>query len=60
MLEIPRDRFASGSSELKNWIPLAGLLAQTGGWSGSVEYVPYYRSVAGTGSGMAFAQWVRS
>lgn len=47
----------SGSSEIKNWIPLAAAMAQLK-WAGTVvDYVPCYRSEAGTGNAMGFAYW---
>lgn len=47
----------SGSSEIKNWIPLAAAMAQLN-WAGTVvDYVPCYRSEAGTGNAMGFAYW---
>lgn len=49
--------FRSGTSETKNWIVAAGMLADTGLEMDLLGYVPCYRSEAGTGSGMAFATW---
>jgi len=40
----------SGTSELKNWITAAGALFETGLEGGMVDYVPCYRSEAGTGT----------
>jgi hypothetical protein len=54
----PNIHFRSGTSEVKNWIIMAGALA--GGTDFEMDlldYVPCYRSEAGTGSGMAFAVW---
>ena len=45
----------SGSSEIRNWIVLAG--AAAGLRTQWQEYVPLYRTAAGTGCGMAFAAW---
>ncbi len=45
----------SGNSEIRNWITAAGA---AGGLRLSWEqYVPLYRTAAGTGCGMAFATW---
>jgi 3-O-methylgallate 3,4-dioxygenase len=45
----------SGSSEIRNWITVAGAAAHlTTAWQ---EYIPCYRSAAGTGCGMGFAVW---
>lgn len=47
----------SGSSEIKNWIPLAAAMAELK-WPGNVvDYVPCYRSEAGTGNAMGFVYW---
>jgi hypothetical protein len=52
-----RSAFRSGTSETKNWLVVAGMLAETGLDMELLDYVPCYRSEAGTGSGMAFATW---
>jgi len=52
---IPVEKLNSGSSEIRNWITVAGAaghLSQV--WQ---EYIPCYRSAAGTGCGMGFALW---
>lgn len=54
---IPEDMFQSGTSEIKNWITVAGAMAEAGLKMKLVDYVPCYRSEAGTGSGMGFARW---
>jgi 3-O-methylgallate 3,4-dioxygenase len=52
---IPRDKLRSGNSEILNWITAAGALE---GLTPTVlDYVPGYRTPAGTGTGMAFARW---
>jgi aromatic ring-opening dioxygenase catalytic subunit (LigB family) len=53
----PDVHFRSGSSETKNWLVVAGMLAETNLEMKLLDYVPCYRSEAGTGSGMAFATW---
>jgi hypothetical protein len=53
----PQSMFQSGTSETKNWITVAGILAETGLEMNLVDYVPSYRSEAGTGCGMGFASW---
>ena len=50
--------FQSGTSEIKNWVPLAGAMAELGYEMKIVDYVPCYRSLAGTGNAMAFVYWV--
>jgi hypothetical protein len=57
LISIPEDRYQSGSSEIKNWIPLSAITADTGLDMTLVDYVPCYRSEAGTGNAMAFAYW---
>jgi hypothetical protein len=49
---IPAAKLNSGSSEIRNWIVVAG--AATGLATAWQEYVPLYRTPAGTGCGMAF------
>lgn len=54
---IDESFYQSGSSEIKNWIPLAGAMADLGWPAHIVDYVPCYRSEAGTGNAMGFAYW---
>jgi 3-O-methylgallate 3,4-dioxygenase len=54
---IPEGIFQAGTSEIKNWITVAGILAETPLKMNIVDYVPCYRSEAGTGNAMAFAYW---
>ncbi len=54
---LPLDRLhrAAGTTEIRNWIVLAGAVE---GLNMTLEsYEPCYRSPAGTGLGMAFAYW---
>ena len=52
---IPDSLLNSGSSEIRNWIAVAGAMeGRPVDWS---EYVPIVRSVAGTGCGMGFLSW---
>lgn len=53
----PESMFWSGTSETKNWIMVAGILAESGLEMNLIDYVPAYRSEGGTGCGMAFASW---
>ena len=57
LMSEPDIYFRSGTSETKNWIVTAGILAETNLKMDLLDYVPCYRSEAGTGSGMAFATW---
>lgn len=48
-------RLNSGTSEVRNWITVAGACEHLDTqWQ---DYVPCYRSAAGTGCGMGFAVW---
>ncbi|MBL4720155.1 MAG: extradiol ring-cleavage dioxygenase [Alphaproteobacteria bacterium] len=52
---IPRNKLNSGSSEIRNWLCAAGALEQLP--LNFTDYQPGYRTMAGTGTGMAFAIW---
>jgi len=52
---LPTDQLESGNSEIRNWIAAAGALEHLD--MKLVDYLPYYRSEAGTGLGTAFAVW---
>jgi 3-O-methylgallate 3,4-dioxygenase len=52
---LSRAHLRSGNSEILNWVAAAGALE--GLAATAVDYVPGYRSPAGTGTGMAFAYW---
>src|SRR6266545_585281 len=54
---LPDARFQSGTSEIRNWIAVAGALEQSPLSMELVDYVPCYRTEAGTGCAMAFAEW---
>jgi 3-O-methylgallate 3,4-dioxygenase len=52
---LPVKKLNSGNSEIRNWIAAAGALQHLPlAWA---EYVPAYRSPAGTGTGLCFAAW---
>jgi len=55
---LPNNRFNSGTSEIRNWIVLGGAMADDGLEMKLVDYVPCYRSPAGTGFGGTFAEWL--
>ena len=57
LIAIPDDRYQSGTSEIKNWIPLSAIMTDCGFDMTLVDYVPCYRSEAGTGNAMGFAYW---
>jgi 3-O-methylgallate 3,4-dioxygenase len=52
---LPQRRLNSGTSEVRNWIATAGAVEHLG--MTLVDYVPCYRSPAGTGCAMGFAEW---
>ncbi len=52
---LPTAKLESGNSEIRNWIAAAGALEHLP--MQLVDYVPSYRSEAGSGVGMAFAFW---
>lgn len=49
--------FRDGTSEMKNWIPVAGAMGQLGLAPQVLDYIPCYRSPAGTGNAMGFVYW---
>ncbi|HSD43500.1 MAG TPA: protocatechuate 3,4-dioxygenase [Burkholderiales bacterium] len=52
---LPREKLNSGSSEIRNWVAAAGALEHLPlAWA---DYIPAYRSPAGTGTGLCFAAW---
>ncbi|MBV8779061.1 MAG: extradiol ring-cleavage dioxygenase [Alphaproteobacteria bacterium] len=52
---LPRKLLNSGSSEIRNWICVAGAVEHLSlEWS---HYEPGYRTLAGTGTGLGFAFW---
>ena len=53
----PESSYQSGTSEIKNWIATMAALEGTGLEFDLVDYIPCYRSEAGTGNAMAFALW---
>jgi Catalytic LigB subunit of aromatic ring-opening dioxygenase len=54
---LPEPLLQEGTSEIKNWLGLAGAMAQTKLVPNVIDYVPCYRSDAGTGNAMAFMYW---
>lgn len=57
LTSLPENLLQSGTSEIKNWITHAAVMAECGLDMTLVDYVPCYRSEAGTGNAMAFAYW---
>ncbi len=54
---LPRHRLYSAASESQNWVALGGALEDTSLQMELLDYVPVYRTEAGTGGGWAFARW---
>lgn len=52
---LPREQLNSGSSEIRNWICMAGAVEQL--TLQHIDYIPGYRTPAGTGTGLCFADW---
>lgn len=52
---IPRRFFRAGNSESLNWLVVGG--AMDGAEVEVIDYIPAYRSAAGTGTGMTFMTW---
>lgn len=57
LLGIPEPVLQSGTSEVKNWVAALGVIWETDLLMDLIDYVPAYRSDAGTGVGAAFATW---
>jgi hypothetical protein len=57
LCSLPRERLnrAPGTPEILNWITVAGAMDPAG--MTLVDYVPCYRSPAGTGHGLTFGYW---
>lgn len=55
LTSIPNERLMSGTSEVRNWIVIAGATEHL--QMDLIDYAPCYRSAAGTGVGMGFAAW---
>ena len=54
---IPESLFKVGTAEIKNWYPVISAMNKTDLRYHLVDYVPCYRSEAGTGNAMAFVYW---
>jgi len=56
LFQLPRERLWGGTSEILNWVALAGAMEDRD--LKYFEYVTTYRSPAATGCGMGFAYWM--
>ena len=54
---LPESHFKVGTAEIKNWYPVIAAMNAAGRRYQQVDYVPCYRSEAGTGNAMCFAYW---
>ncbi|MDF2119765.1 hypothetical protein PY365_29825 [Roseiarcaceae bacterium H3SJ34-1] len=57
LTSVPLEELQSGTSELKSWISLAGVLGSDRAEMHEIDYVPCYRSNAGTGTANGFYWW---
>jgi hypothetical protein len=57
LARIPENVFKVGTAETKNWYPVIAAMNAAGLKYNQVDYVPCYRSEAGTGNAMCFAWW---
>jgi len=55
LTQIPQEALCSGSSEIRNWISMAGAIGHLR--CTYEEYIPVYRTAVGTGIGLGFAAW---
>ena len=51
--------YQSGTSEVKLYVPVMVAMAELGFPMTLVDYVPCYRTEAGTGEGFGFFYWTR-
>jgi len=57
LASLPENVFKVGTAEIKNWYPVVAAMNAAGRTYHQVDYVPCYRSEAGTGNAMCFAYW---
>jgi 3-O-methylgallate 3,4-dioxygenase len=55
LTSLPEKQLQSGNSEAKNWIALGGAAEHLD--MQVIDYIPCYRTPAGTGCAMGFARW---
>jgi 3-O-methylgallate 3,4-dioxygenase len=54
MRRMPASLFREGTSEILNWIAIAGAADHS---AELIDYVPLYRTRTGVGCAMGFAHW---
>lgn len=52
---MPKNRLLSAAAEIKGWVTLGGTVDHLE--MELIDYLPVYRTPAGTGGGWAFARW---
>jgi hypothetical protein len=57
LANLPESYFKVGTAETKNWFPVIAAMNAAGLKYHQIDYVPCYRSEAGTGCAMCFAYW---
>ncbi len=57
LTRIPQEALLSGSSEIRNWITVSGMVPHLA--IDFMEYMPVYRTPLGTGIGLGFATFTR-
>ena len=57
LARLPESYFKVGTAEIKNWYPVIAAMNSAGLKYHQIDYVPCYRSEAGTGNAMCFAYW---
>ena len=57
LAQLPESYFRVGTAEIKNWLPVISAMIAERKQFHKVDYVPCYRSEAGTGNAMAFVYW---
>src|SRR5262245_35951738 len=57
LARLPEEYFRVGTAEIKNWLPVIAAMTAERLRFHKIDYVPCYRSDAGTGNAMAFVYW---
>lgn len=57
LCSVPQTTLMQGTSEIRNWIAAAGALVDTELVGAAIDYIPCYRTVAGTGTAQGFMVW---
>ncbi|MES2606803.1 MAG: protocatechuate 3,4-dioxygenase [Pseudomonadota bacterium] len=57
LCSVPQSTLMQGTSEIRNWIAAAGVLFETELAGAAIDYIPCYRTEAGTGTAQGFMVW---